>query len=391
MDSKVIFHACVLNFHQPAWNLEDLLRHKPWEAREILFALDRVPRSVWGWEDVARVHLVLSGTLLEALTSPDFQSRVYGTVKCGDLLYHLRNPALDILATGYYHPVLPLIPKSDREEHILRWFGIARHLFARHHFSGFWPPEMGFSMDMIPLLRRLGFRYVLVDSEHVQPLSDMSWHELRYRPHLATYEDETIIIVVRDRELSNAQESGMEIDWFIDETRARTEHCKFPPLVTTCSDGDNGGWFRNVDMQANFWGVFYRPLLTQVRGGNAQIVPIHIDDYLNRYDAHGHVHVRTGAWNTGDHSGIDFLQWTGSSMQRQAMDRVRELSNKVHNLRWFEGERGFADAGTALQIEQCMWHLLRAETSCNFYWGEAWVHRCHQDLDQVQRIVEAVA
>jgi hypothetical protein len=29
-----------------------------------------------------------------------------------------------------------------------------------------------------------------------------------------------------------------------------------------------------------------------------------------------------------------------------------------------------------------MWHLLRAETSCNFYWGEAWVGRAHRDLDE---------
>jgi hypothetical protein len=26
--------------------------------------------------------------------------------------------------------------------------------------------------------------------------------------------------------------------------------------------------------------------------------------------------------------------------------------------------------------------VLRAQTSCNFYWGEAWVPRCHDDLDQ---------
>jgi hypothetical protein len=28
-----------------------------------------------------------------------------------------------------------------------------------------------------------------------------------------------------------------------------------------------------------------------------------------------------------------------------------------------------------------LWHLLRAETSCNFYWGEDWVDRAHSDLD----------
>ena len=57
--------ALVLNAHQPAWNLEDLLQHREWEAKEILWAIDRIPRSLWNSEDVGRVHLALSGTLLE--------------------------------------------------------------------------------------------------------------------------------------------------------------------------------------------------------------------------------------------------------------------------------------------------------------------------------------
>ncbi len=28
-----------------------------------------------------------------------------------------------------------------------------------------------------------------------------------------------------------------------------------------------------------------------------------------------------------------------------------------------------------------MWRVLRAETSCNLFWGEAWVPRSHADLD----------
>ena len=80
-----IFHALVLNLHQPAGNLEHLLAEKPWEAKEILFALDRMPRALWGYEQVARVHLSLSGTLLETLSNPDFQTEVYGIVKCGEI------------------------------------------------------------------------------------------------------------------------------------------------------------------------------------------------------------------------------------------------------------------------------------------------------------------
>ena len=37
----------VLNLHQPAGNLDDLLDGREWEAKEILWALDRIPRSLW--------------------------------------------------------------------------------------------------------------------------------------------------------------------------------------------------------------------------------------------------------------------------------------------------------------------------------------------------------
>ena len=68
--------ALVLTLHQPSGNLEKLLDAPESQAREILWAIDRIPRSLWRYEEIARVHLALSGTLLETLASPDFQHRV---------------------------------------------------------------------------------------------------------------------------------------------------------------------------------------------------------------------------------------------------------------------------------------------------------------------------
>jgi hypothetical protein len=368
--SDEIHHALVLNLHQPAGNLDELLATDPWQAREILYALDRIPRALWRHEDTARVHLSLSGTLLETLSAPSFQDRVYGIVDCGSLLWHLQNTRIiRILGTGYYHPVLPLIPPADREEQLTRWHGIGRHLLARDDFAGFWPPEVGFTMELIPLLRRLGYRYVLVDSNHVEPVTPMRWEQLRYRPHIARFGDDEIVVVVRDRELSDAQESGMDTDWFIREVSDRTRWCDVPPLVTTCTDGDNGGWFRNMADEANFWPAFHDDLMRRVARGEAGgIRPTFIESYLDRYGTHGEVTVRSGAWNTGWHHGAGFTQWTGSAAQREALARVARLSAAVR-----------ADDGPA--GEEALWPLLRAQTSCNFYWGEAWVPRAHADLD----------
>ena len=50
----------------------------------------------------------------------------------------------------------------------------------------------------------------------------MSWEEIRYRPHIARFGGEEIIVVVRDRELSDAQLSGMDAGWFMQEVHERT-------------------------------------------------------------------------------------------------------------------------------------------------------------------------
>jgi hypothetical protein len=388
---KEVQHALVLNLHQPTDNLQHLLETEAWEAEQILYAIDRIPRTLWQYADAGRIHLAFSGTLLETLSNPTFQDRVYGIIDCGSLLWHLQNQhIIDILGTGYYHPVLPLIPEHDRDEHLKRWMGIAKHLFWREEFQGFWPSEMGFSMELIPMLKRFGYRWVIVDSEHVEPIDSMTWEEVRYRPHIARHGDDEIIVVVRDRELSNAQESGMEFDWFRREVAERTRWCGFTPLITTCTDGDNGGWFRNKDENGGFWGEFYAEYMKNVYRGTAGVRPTFIDSYLREHGAHGEVRVNTGAWNTGWHNGHGFLQWTGSEKQRAALAKLPDLSDAVHKARWLAGENREQDPLIWEKLEDAMWHLLRAETSCNYYWGESWVERSEADLAHVQEVLKSV-
>ncbi|MGE9295341.1 MAG: glycoside hydrolase family 57 [Puniceicoccales bacterium] len=378
-----IHHALVLNLHQPPSNLDELLENNPWEAKEILESMDRMPRALWGFEDLARVHLSVSGTLMETLASPEFQERVYGTVKVGDLLWHLQNTRIfEILGTGYYHPVLPLTPRADWNEQLKRWRGVAQHIFWRDNFSGFWPPEMGFTMEMIPLLKRMGYRYVIVDDVYMEPVEGkMEWQELRYRPHVAEFEGEEIIVIPRDRDLSNAQEAGMDPGWFDHELKERTKFCDFTPLVTTCSDGDNGGWFRNASPKANFWHVFYQPFLERCRL-LGELKPTFIGDFIDEFGVGSKVKVNTGAWNTEDHYGNDFLQWTGSQTQKDGWARLNEVSAELHERfarRHNSNPRN--PEHVDYHLGEAHWHLLRAETSCNFYWGEAWVARAHADLD----------
>ena len=72
-----IHHALVLNMHQPPGNLETLLETQEWEAKEILFAYDRMPRVLWDYQDIARVHLSLSGTLSDSFTREFFPNKAF--------------------------------------------------------------------------------------------------------------------------------------------------------------------------------------------------------------------------------------------------------------------------------------------------------------------------
>ncbi len=181
----------------------------------------------------------------------------------------------------------------------------------------------------------------------------------------------------------------MDYGWFMQEVHERVKFCDFPPLVTTASDGDNGGWFRNTSANGNFWGVLYQPLLEWVRRGKTEICPVMIDDYLNRFGTWGEVRVRSGAWNTGWHNGHEFTQWTGSQAQRDALRRVAETSQAFHALRQKVKDRGAGNPEADLHLLEVQRRLLQAETSCNFFWGDAWLPRCHRDLDAAWGSLEA--
>ena len=60
-------------------------------------------------------------------------------------------------------------------------------------------------------------------------------------------------------------------------------------------------------------------------------------------------------------------------------------------------QRAFDERGAAASdpeevrhlITRAYDHILAAETSCNFYWGSAWVHRSFDGLEQAYALLDA--
>jgi hypothetical protein len=75
------------------------------------------------------------------------------------------------------------------------------------------------------------------------------------------------------------------------------------------------------------------------------------------------------------------VQWTGSAAQREASTRVAGLSQAVYAAWQNAIGVGSDDPQVYCLLQEAEWRILRAQTSCNVFWGEAWVQRCHDDLD----------
>jgi alpha-amylase/alpha-mannosidase (GH57 family) len=387
-----IYHALGLHMHQPLGNLIDLHNStERWEAKQILWCYDRPTRMLEGYEDVARLHLSLSGTLLKQLEDPAIREVFHDVVNVAEFMERYKRSNIEFVGSGLYHPVYPLIPESDWDTQTEWWLGLGRTMLGRERFAGFWPPEMGFCMEMIPMLKRHGYTYVLVDCWYIKPKREMRWEELRYRPYIARYGGEEIIVVPRDRELSDAQESGLDPGWFQSELLQRTKFCDFPALVTTWTDGENGGWFRSTNIQNSFWGYFVHQILNRYREGTLGFTPVHISEFIARHPPTEEVEVYRGAWNTGHHWGGDFMQWTGSLLQKKGFDELKNAGAYYQNVK-----RAFDECNSLLldpdEVRQLIVgaydHILIAETSCNFFWGSAWVHRSFDQIEKAYHLLD---
>lgn len=383
-----IRHLLGLHMHQPPGNLELLANANEWEARQIVLCYERPLKYARSYRDVARFCVGFSGILLEQFTDPKVISRYSGIVDLPKMLQaYGETPNIEIVGMGYYHPIFPLIPVEDWDEQIERGRRKIREVFGREP-RVFWPPEMAFTMEMIPALVRHGYEYVVIDSAHVKPRDPLSPEETVYRLHVAEYEGARITVIPRDRDLSNAQESGLDPGWFSGEVRRKTGGARKTCLVTTWTDGENGGWFRQMDEGSGFWGYFFAPYMEKVRAGEIPFRPATPAEFAAQNPPRIQVDVRTGAWNVAATSGFDFSQWSGSDSQRRALEEVWRLSRT-----WREAGRAFAGKppeAAAQKLSLAREHLLKAETSCYLFWGDSWIPKLYEETAVVSRLLEEI-
>jgi alpha-amylase/alpha-mannosidase (GH57 family) len=255
-------------------------------------------------------------------------------------------------------------------------------------------------MDIIPLLEEMGFKWVIVDGPHVVNTNkDKNRNELLYRPHYAKHDGHTIIVIPRDRDISNAQQSGYNPLWLKNEV----EH-KIQPfndgsmLLTVATDGENG-WFRHFGENAGFWGWFFEPLLYLLnKDPDFQFIKLTtIDEYLKEHPPKDTIVVEDGSWNVpGTFDDGRFLKWTEGKERQEVWSNILETSKLVREVNErIEKLSESRVASLRSDLKQAWRWLLMAEASDYFWWGaQDWLNRskicCAKAKEKVKEISRAL-
>ena len=282
----LIQHALVLHLYQPPGNLQQLLRQEEEELRRILLCYERIARHAHKYPDVARMHLVFSVPLLDQLRAPALIDSCRHLVDIPAILEAFRGASnIEFIGSGYQHAPLPLMPREDWEEQLRSEREIMEEVLGRVP-RGYWPPEAVFSMEMVPALVDAGYEYVLLGSSTL--VADDSQPVDPYRTYQLSYKGDRITVVPWDAGFSLAQERGLDAPWLADELRngvAQSPVSDAPYLLTSCSDGENGEWFRRVDEEEGFFGHFFSPYMEFCETGEFPVRPENLTRYVRSHPA----------------------------------------------------------------------------------------------------------
>jgi len=146
-----MYWANFLHIYQPPTQTEEIVRKVTDECyRKLVEILSQAPS--------ARVTLNINACLTEQLDR-------YGL---GDVIEGLRSLAergqIEFTGSAMYHPILPLIPRSEMVRQIELNNTVNRKYFGDvYNPKGFFPPEMCYSHEVAQVVADLGYRWIIVD------------------------------------------------------------------------------------------------------------------------------------------------------------------------------------------------------------------------------------
>lgn len=137
-----------------------------WHVHQPMFVPDSELRNQCeeSYRNIIRVHretgvpcsFNVTGALLERLNELD--PSLVDSLRSG-----IEEGVIEPLASGYNHPLIPLLPYESARRHVKRDIAVKRRILETS-VTGFWPTDLGWVHWMVPLLSEFNIEWTVIDS-----------------------------------------------------------------------------------------------------------------------------------------------------------------------------------------------------------------------------------
>ncbi len=146
----MIYWAQLFHFYQPPTQIPMILEKVCHESYEPLL-------EVFRQYPHAKATVNINGVLLEMLHDCGHREIIASIRELG------QKGQVEFTGSGKYHPILPLLPQSERQRQIeLNTTTLRRFLGKGYAPKGFFPPEMCFSSEIVPDVVTTGHKWLIL-------------------------------------------------------------------------------------------------------------------------------------------------------------------------------------------------------------------------------------
>jgi len=311
----------LLHLYQPA-NIE---KTKLLEATEKSY--ERILRALEEHPEI-KFTLNIAGCLLmrwdEELGRADLIKRFKKLLDRGQV---------ELTGSAAYHALLPLVPKREAERQIAENEKIIKKYFgARVKLKGFFLPELAYSPNIAKLIKKLGYRWLILD--------EIAAGKKIETEKIYLDKNSGLSIIFRDRRLSESYVPE-KITGLLSEEK----------IVVSTTDAELYG-LRHLDQSASF-----EKLLKSTK-----LKTETISGYLNQQPLAGKIELVASSWQSSKnelahHNPFALWQNPNHKIQKNLW-QLAQLAEKLYTEKIKNQNSWWA-----------RWHLVRGLASCTFWWA----------------------
>src|SRR3989344_6864119 len=205
-----------LHLYQPPYQSREILDKVVRESyKSILSIVKKIPK--------ARMTLNISGSLVEHLNATKHEDIVNGFKQL------FEKKQIELTGSACYHPILPLLPESEIVRQISLNTRILKKAFGEDFQpKGFFLPEMAYSHKVGKIVKKMGFKWILLDEISYNGKLNSVQFQKKYK-----IKKVGLFVIFRNRDISKTYVPKTVLDLI--------QSTSVPPVIVSATDGEMYG------------------------------------------------------------------------------------------------------------------------------------------------------